>query len=174
MCLKLGRIITPMREGALEDMYTVSFFGHRYMENPLPVEKKLEKIIGSLLHQKKYVEFLVGRNGDSDLLTSSVIHRCQREIRSDNSSHTWVLPYMTSELSNHADDFYNYYNEIEICEVAAEHHYKAAITSRNHRMIDRSDLAVFYVTHHTGGAYRTMCYAKRMGVPTINLYDLDE
>lgn len=40
--------------------YTVSFFGHRYIDNPFPIEKVLMELIGSLLRNKEYVEFLVG------------------------------------------------------------------------------------------------------------------
>ena len=156
------------------DVYTVCFFGHRRIEQPLSIEKKLESLIGSLLHQKAYVEFLVGRDGEFDLLVSSVIHKCQREIRSDNSAHVWVLPYETSEYKCCSDDFHNYYNEIEICEAAAKSHYKAAISIRNQQMLDRSDLAVFFVAHNTGGAYRALCYAQKRNIPTINLFATGE
>ena len=46
------------------DTFTVSFFGHRYIDNPFPVDKALDELIGPLLRSKEYVEFLVGRNGD--------------------------------------------------------------------------------------------------------------
>ena len=156
------------------NVYTVSFFGHRHIENPLSIEKKLESIISSLLLQKAYVEFLVGRDGDFDLLVSSIIHRCQRKIRADNSAHVWVLPYETSEFKKYADDYRHYYNEIEICEAASKSHFKTAFAIRNQRMIDRSDLAVFYVTHNSGGAHQTMCYAQKKCVPIINLLDTKE
>ena len=76
--------------------FTVSFFGHRVIEEPLRVEQQLTAIIRQLLLEKEYVEFLVGRDGEFDLLVSSCIRRCQRECRSDNSAHTWVLPYLTA------------------------------------------------------------------------------
>ena len=44
--------------------------------------------------EKEYVEFLVGRNGEFDLLAASVIHRCKRTIRGDNSAMVWVMPYL--------------------------------------------------------------------------------
>ena len=55
--------------------YTVSFFGHRYIDNPFSIENALDELIGSLLRSKEYVEFLVGRNGDFDQLVSSAICR---------------------------------------------------------------------------------------------------
>jgi len=36
-------------------------------------------------------------------------------------------------------------------------------------MVDRSDLVVFCIQHASGGAWQTMKYAKKQGVPCINL-----
>ena len=44
------------------DTYTVCFFGHREIDNPLEVEEQLYDIVLHLLESKEYVEFLVGRN----------------------------------------------------------------------------------------------------------------
>ena len=45
-------------------IYTVSLFGHRYIDNVSDVEDKLDPIIENLLNTKEYVEFLIGRNGE--------------------------------------------------------------------------------------------------------------
>ena len=58
------------------NIFTVSFFGHRQISNPLPIESELEKIISSLLRQTEYIDFLVGREGEFDQLVSSTVHRC--------------------------------------------------------------------------------------------------
>ena len=79
------------------DTYTVSFFGHRKLDSPIPIEEQLEAIVLNLLSTKAYIEFLVGRDGDFDLLAASVIHRCKRTFRNDNSSLVWVMPYPTAE-----------------------------------------------------------------------------
>ncbi|MDY6181819.1 MAG: hypothetical protein SPI15_13385 [Candidatus Faecousia sp.] len=79
------------------EIYTVSLFGHRRLDSPIQIEKQLEKLILELLSSKPYVEFLVGRDGDFDLLAASVIHRCRRIFRADNSSLVWVMPYLTAE-----------------------------------------------------------------------------
>ncbi len=153
------------------DTYVVSFFGHRRMDNPLTIDRRLDALIRRLLLEKPYVEFLVGRDGDFDQLVSSAIHRAKRTIRNDNSSLVWVLPYATAEYRNHAESYHEYYDEVEICEAAAGSHYKAAFQARNRSMVDRSDLVVFYIDHNSGGAYQTMRYARKQGVPCINLYD---
>lgn len=50
------------------DIFTVSFFGHRVIEDPLLIEQRLEMLIRKLLNEKEYVEFLISRGGEIDLL----------------------------------------------------------------------------------------------------------
>ena len=154
------------------EVYTVSFFGHRHIDNPVCIDSELEKLIVRLLLEKEYVQFLVGRDGDFDLLVSSVIHRCKRTIRNDNSAHVWVLPYATAKYRKDKEAFHDYYDEIEICSGSSQSHPKAAFQYRNREMIDRSDLVVFYVQHNSGGAYQTMMHAQKEGKQIINLHRL--
>ena len=149
--------------------FTVSFFGHRIIENALKIEGRLEQLIQALLRDHEYVEFLVGRDGEFDQLVSSAIRRCKREYRSDNSAHIWVLPYVTAEFRHNEESFRDYYDEIEVCEAATGCHYKNAHQTRNRAMVDRSDLVVFCIQHTSGGAWQTMKYAKKQGKPYINL-----
>ena len=151
------------------NVYTVSFFGHRMIDNALEIENRLDQLIRILLQEHEYVEFLVGQDGEFDQIVSSVIRRCKREYRSDNSAHIWVLPYLTAEFRDNEDSFRDYYDEIEICEAAAGSHYKNAHQARTRAMVDRSDLVVFCIQHESGGAWQTMKYAKKLGVPCVNL-----
>ena len=147
------------------DVYTVSFFGHRIITDGLTVERHLETLIRKLMLEKEYVEFLVGRDGEFDQIVSSVIRRCKRTVRNDNSSHIWVLPYPTAQLRNNAEAFQAYYDQIEIC--GTGQHYKYAHQARNRQMADRSDLVVFYVDHE-GGAWQTLQYVKKENISYIN------
>lgn len=149
------------------DTYTVSFFGHRKLDSPILIEEQLEAIVLNLLSTKAYIEFLVGRDGDFDLLAASVIHRCKRTFRSDNSSLVWVMPYPTAEYRDNESAFRAYYDEIEICSEASGKHFKNAFQLRNRSMIDRSDLAVFYVQRKSSGAWKTLEYANNHGTPVI-------
>lgn len=155
------------------DVFTVSFFGHRRVENPFQVEERLEQIVRKLLVEKQYVEFLVGRDGEFDQIVSSTVRRCKRMVRSDNSSLTWVLPYITAEYRENKEAYQEYYDSVEICEASAAAHYKNAHQIRNREMVDRSDLVVFCILHETGGAWQTMKYARKNNVPFINLSEGD-
>ena len=82
------------------DIYTVSFFGHRYIDNPYRIEEQLEEYILNLINEKEYVNFLVGRNGDFDRCVSSAVVSIRKNYRDDNSSLILMLPYPTAEYIN--------------------------------------------------------------------------
>ena len=154
------------------NLYAVSFFGHRQIDNVFIIEQRLETLIRELLATKEYVEFLVGRDGEFDQLVASTVRRCKRTIRDDNSALVLVLPYATAEYRNNEQSFHEYYDEIEICAASAEKHFKSAHQIRNRYMVDHSDLVVFCVEHKSGGAYQTMQYAKKANAYIVNLSDV--
>ena len=149
------------------DIYTVSFFGHRRIYNPIRIERQLEELVRELLLTKQYVEFLVGKDGEFDILVASVIRRCKRLYRDDNSSLVLVLPYMRADFRDNEESYREYFDEIE---VFSGSHYKSAFQERNRALVDRSDLIIFAVNKTEGGAYSTMKYAGVNGKVIINLY----
>ena len=68
------------------EIFTVAFFGHRYIENPFKVEELLEEQIRKLINEKEYVDFLVGCNGEFDQCVSSTVLRVRKKFRDDNSA----------------------------------------------------------------------------------------
>ena len=104
------------------EIYTVAFFGHRYIDNPFKVEELLEDQIRTLIHEKEYVDFLVGRNGEFDQCVSSTVLRVRKNIRDDNSSLVLMLPYPTAEYINNQNYFEDYYSDIEISYTASKAH----------------------------------------------------
>lgn len=153
------------------NIYTVSFFGHRYVESGAEIERRLDKLLHELITQKTYVEFLIGRDGDFDLLASAAIKRAIRENGFGNTHFTLVLPYMKTEFRGNEKEYLDYYDEVEVCAESADAHPKAAIQIRNRNMVDRSDLVVCCIQHKSGGAYRTVKYAEKQGKRIINLAD---
>ena len=154
------------------NIYTVSFFGHRFIDNFRVIEDRLEELIIKLLREHEYADFLVGRNGDFDQLVSSTIRRVKREFRDDNCAHILVLPYNTSEFQNNEDSFADYYDEVEICPESHAAHFKAAMQIRNRHMVDRSDLVICYIEHNSGGAYQTIQYALKQEKKVVNLAEV--
>lgn len=52
--------------------YPVCLFGHRRIENVTEVEDTLRNEIEKILAEHEYVEFLIGREGEFDILAASV------------------------------------------------------------------------------------------------------
>lgn len=154
------------------DVFTVSFFGHREIDDLFSLEEELNKLISGLMWEKEYVELLVGRDGDFDQLVSSTIRKCKRSVRNDNSAHVWVMPYFLAEYRDNEQAFLNYYDEIEIFSSGSALHFKAAFQARNQSMADRSNLVVFCVERRTGGAYQTLRYVQKKQIPFINLREI--
>ena len=153
------------------NIYTVSFFGHRYIERGTEIENRLDKLLHDLITQKEYVDFLIGRDGEFDLLASAAIKRAIRSYGYGNTHFTLVLPYMKAEYRDNEKEYLDYYDEVDVCYESSIAHPKAAIQIRNRSMIDRSDLVVCCVQHNSGGAYRTLQYAEKQGKRIINISD---
>lgn len=151
------------------NIYTVSFFGHRYVERRSEIENRLDTLLHDLITQREYVDFLIGRDGDFDLLASSAIKRAIRNYAYGNTHFTLVLPYMKAEYRDNEKSYLEYYDEVEICSESAEAHPKSAIQVRNRNIVDRSDLVVCCIQHKNGGAYKTLQYAKKQGKKIVNL-----
>ena len=150
------------------DIYTVAFFGHRYIDNLFKVEEFLEEQIRKLINEKEYVDFLVGRNGDFDQCASSTVLRVRKNVRDDNSSLILVLPYPTAEYLNNEEYFHDYYSDVDISYAASKAHPKSAIQIRNREMVDRADLIICYIEEE-GGAWQTLKYAKDKEKAIVNL-----
>ena len=153
------------------DIYTVSFFGHRRIESGADIETKLDALLHDIITQKEYVEFLIGRDGEFDLLAAAAIRRAINRYGCGNTHFSLILPYMRAEYRQNKREFLDYYDEVEICGKSAHSHPKAAIQIRNRIMVDRSDLVVCYVQRRSGGAYQTIKYAKKCKKEMICLAD---
>lgn len=149
------------------NVYTVSFFGHREIDNPEETEKRLTDVIRDIIKNNGYVKFLIGRNGEFDWLASAVISRITHG--NQNTYTVLVLPYMRASYRDHRHNFECCYNEVEICEESSEAHYKSAIQICNRSMVDRSDLVVCFIDHNSGGAYKTVQYAVKQNKKIINI-----
>ncbi len=153
------------------EIYIVCFFGHREVERAAEIESKLDQLLHDLITQKQYVEFLIGRDGEFDLLAASSIRRAAKQYGYGNTSIILVLPYMKAKYRDNKQYYLSYYDEVEICSESSDAHYKSAIQVRNRSMVDRSDLVVCCIQHKSGGAYKTMQYAKKQGKQVRNLAD---
>ncbi len=150
------------------EILTVSFFGHRDLYDTRKIDSFLPPIIDDLLRNNYYVSFLIGRNGDFDIYTASLLKALQRPFGKERSELTLVLPYAVKDLEYYAD----YYDNVIIPDELHGAHPKAAITLKNRWMVERSDLVIVNVERENGGAYTAMKYAEKMQKRVINIVTL--
>ena len=153
------------------DIYTVSFFGHRYVENGMEIENRLNKILYDIIAHREYIDFLIGRDGEFDLLASAAVKRAIHSYACGNMHFILVLPHMKAEYRDNKYSYLDYYDEVEICSESVESHLKSAIQVRNRSIVDRSDLVICCIHHKSGGAYKTIQYAEKQGKKIVNLAD---
>ena len=147
------------------NVFTVSLFGHREIDDLRILENYLVPIIKELILTKPYVNFLVGRNGEFDEYAASVIKRVEKGVGKENNDMTLVLPYTVADV----EYYEKYYDSIIIPESVYGSHPKSAITLKNRWMIERSDLVIVYVKRDKGGAYTAMKYAKKLNKRVRNI-----
>ncbi len=147
------------------DIYRVSLIGHRDIDDYRELELSLNRIITKLLKEKQFVEFQIGRNGEFDIFSTSCIKRVKKKSDADNCSMTLVLPYPISNM----DCFEKYYDSILMPESLKDVHFKAAITKRNERLVNNSDLLIAYVRRDTVGAARCLKMAENAKLDIIKI-----
>ena len=150
---------------AVMEVFTVSLFGHRKIDDLRRLRNQLAPIVKELIQTKSYVAFLIGRNGEFDEYVASVIKHHQKEVGKENSDITLVLPYTVADLSYYE----KYYDSVIIPESVCGAYPKSAITLKNRWMIRQSDLVIVYVERDKGGAYKAMKYAEKLDKKVMNL-----
>ena len=140
------------------NVFTVSLFGHRELEDIHQIRAQLYPIIKKLLQSKNYISFLIGRNGAFDEYAASLIKQAQKEFGKENNDMSLVLPYAIANL----EYYEKYYDSIILPEVVYNAHPKAAITLKNRWMIEKSDLIIVYSSHNKGGSYAALRYAQKL------------
>lgn len=128
------------------NIYTVSLFGHRYIDNVSVIEDKLEPIIENIIR-----------------------NRVRKRLEYEDCSLILILPYVTAEYEKNEDYFYQYYDDVEICYEASYSHYKTAITIRNKYMVDRLNFIICYTAKQNGGAYTALKYAEKKDKNILNI-----
>ena len=146
-----------------DDIYRVAMFGHRDFYGHRQLEERLIPILRDLIRQHKFIEIYMGRDGEFDTYAATIVKRVQRDYDDYHAiEFNLVLPYSKKDM----EDFEKYYDRVNI-PISA--HPKLAITKRNEWMAEQSDLILCYIERESGGAYKAVQYAKKLGKEVINL-----
>lgn len=130
---------------------TVTFFGHAEIAQSDNLRSWLISTIEPLILDGADT-FYLGGYGSFDSLAATVLRELKKTY--PHIQLVLVLAYLNRNTDTSGYDS-TLYPELE--EVPP----RFAISKRNERMVDLSDVVVAYVTHGWGGAAKTLEYAKR-------------
>ncbi len=139
--------------------YFVTFAGHRRIERFAEVEARLTHTLRELIESRRELEFLVGLEGDFDLMAASAVRRLRRELAREDVGLTLVLPYVKAGLELMERSF----DSVELPAKLEGLHPKRAIVERNRILVRRASLIIAHVSRPYGGAFATLEYAERLG-----------
>lgn len=145
----------------------VTFVGHSKTIINNELKEKLYNTLVSLIEQGA-TEFYCGGYGDFDILCAATI----KELKSIYPNIKSYLYLAYNDENTHrklkitnADKLYDGYIYPDIENVPL----KFAISKRNEKMIDASNVVIAYVRNNFGGAYKTLHYAKTKSRIIINI-----
>lgn len=149
-------------------MASCTFFGHKEIHFE-KLTDNLIFILTNLIVNKEVDTFFVGNQGDFDKTVLCVLRKLKSQFR--HIKFSVVLAYHPS-LCKYSD--YISSDETIFPEELYAVHPKFAISKRNEWMISKSDFAVVFVQHPTGGAAKYRNLAEKKMLTVINIYDSDE
>ncbi len=144
----------------------IAFCGH---SDFTVTEVLKQKIISTItkLAENENIKFYCGGYGSFDLFAAHT-------ARSLKSKYPFIkLLYITPYIDNSRLELINeqnLYDEI-IYPNLENTPRRFAILKRNEYIVQKSDLIIAYVNRTYGGAYKMLCYARKLNKPIINLVD---
>ena len=142
---------------------TAVFIGHS--DCPLPVEDIIPFIEQEIMNGVD--TFLNGGQGAFDRTCAQAVHFLQKDYPEIKS--ILVIPYHNFRIFDET-----LFDEIITPDTSNSVSYtgfKTAIPKRNRYLINNASTAICYVSHISGGAYKTYQLAQKKNLKTINIYD---
>lgn len=144
----------------------VTFCGHRDFQETDDVKGRLMSILATLADSNETLICYTGGYGSFDRFAA----RCVKDAQTtaETIRNCLIVPYLTASLQKELKEREGFFDEV-IYPALENVPPKYAILRCNEWMVERADLVIGYITHNFGGAARTWKYAKRKGIPLINL-----
>lgn len=143
-----------------------SAFGHRTVLGN--IDDELYCMVCKIIEMGCNV-FYTGHMGDFDRIFTSCVRKAKKNYPNRKIKLICVKPYLTKELNENKQYYYELYDDIIIPEELSGVYYKNAITKRNQWMIDKSDIVLTYTIINGGGAAASKQYALRHNKLLIEL-----
>lgn len=143
-----------------------SGFGHAEVVYFNAEREKTKRFLRFLIEEHGVDTFFSGTHGHFDTVFSDAVYA----LKADYPHIKNVLIFSNTPYSKKGaielPEKYDY----SLCLLEEPCHYKQYVTLTNRAMIDRSSFVVAAVIEGRGGAYSACLYAKRKGVPILNIY----
>ncbi len=130
-----------------------TFFGHK--DTPKEIEPTLRSTLIDLIENENVTVFYVGNNGNFDTMVCRQLEDLSRIYPITYSVVLAYLPTKKNKYENLTNTIYP-----EGLETVPK---RFAISWRNKRMIEQSDIVVTYVTYNFGGAAQFKEKAEKIG-----------
>ena len=146
--------------------------GHRKIPPDMAneIRRRLICTIDRLYTEDKITTYYAGGAQGFDALASEVVIECRAVL--PDLRLVLVVPYVEQAARWSSDEKVRYErikreaNDV-IC--LAKHYYRGCMQRRNRYLVDHSDVCVCYLTEPTGGTAYTVGYARKQGIPVLNL-----
>ena len=138
-----------------------TFCGHRLVFDSDTADR-VYTILSDLIKTENYNAFYSGGMGEFDEICESAVQKLKQEY-----PHIKLYRVIYKYKPN-LDAIKELVDDIILPELD-EFHYKELIIKRNQWMIDSADAVLCYVRRESGGAYKTMKCAEKIGKRLINV-----
>ena len=138
------------------------------------IRRCLIHTIDRLYTEKNITTYYAGGAQGFDTLASEVV--IERRAVLPDLRLVVVVPHAGQAASWSSDEKARYErikNRASDVICLAEHYYRGCMQRRNRYLVDHSDVCVCYLTEPTGGTAYTVEYARKQGVPVLNLAEDD-
>lgn len=129
------------------------------------LKEKLTFVVSELIEHEGVKRFMIGNYGQFDRMAASVCLDLKKDY--PDIKVELVLPYYRHQVDEYDKAYYLKFDSVVVPDLENVP-YRYRITKANEYMVKRSDIVVAYVNKNTGGAAKTLAYAKRMGKRTID------
>lgn len=146
-----------------------TFAGHGKIIYGKEIYEELINHIESLICDEEICEFWVGNYGNFDAMAA-------RAVKSFKDIYPvklcLVVPYITYTMHQNNAYYNKTFDKIIVPDIAPDAPRRAYIPLCNEYMTDMASVLLCYVKHSTGGAAKTLKYAKEKNIKIINLSHL--
>ena len=140
-------------------------FGHRTVLTD--VEPTLREVLIDLIEKRSVLRFLTGGMGEFDELFARTVYSMHRQYPQIHLC--LVVPYLTKRLNDQKELLSSLYDEIILPAELDGANKKTAVPLRNRWVVDQSNYVVSAVHRDFGGAFEAVSYAKKRGIPNIQI-----